>query len=465
MGGIFISYRRQDSSGHTGRLRDNLRGRFGKRVFQDVDGIADGEVFESVIDKALNDCEVALVVIGPSWLTSTDATGRRRLDDVQDWVRVEVRLLLKRGIRVIPVLVGGARMPEAPSLPDDMQALTRRQCRELRDTAWDADVAGLLQRLEEVLNGPAPPPEKSGSFKRWIVPGAIAIMVAGVALWWLLRDSAGSLAPPDAGVNSGTARDPLVVAAEAIGLPGTWRMESFSAIELPEGSATTYEMKAKEGEGVTLVPLDGKDVTMVVKQIKDRAVALTKPDVEGRPFEYMYVFTLSADGKELDNCATIDVADFKNLGPCEWRYHRVLSPSAAKKTRPDVTCEVKSADDEGCIEAARKVGLIGTWGTRSGDVTYRFAVDGKAVRLAATSATGRDARKFAVRSIGADTLVVGSTPFDDETEFDIQQTYAYDLTDDGSQLVRCRERMLLSTRTEESQCTALPRLLVRDSGK
>ena len=128
------------------------------------------------------------------------------------------------------------------------------------------------------------------------------------------------------------------------------------------------------------------------------------------------------------------------------------------------SCRSKLTAD--CIRyGARKVGLIGTWGTRSGDVTYRFAVDGKAIRLAATSATGRDARKFAVRSIDRDTLIVGSTPFDNDAEFDSQQTYAYDLTDDGSQLVRCRERMLLSTHTEESQCTELPRLLVRDSGK
>jgi hypothetical protein len=111
------------------------------------------------------------------------------------------------------------------------------------------------------------------------------------------------------------------------------------------------------------------------------------------------------------------------------------------------------------------VGLIGTWGTRSGELTYRFAVDGKAIRLAATSATGRDARKLALRSIDGDTLVVGTTPFDDETEFDSGRTYAYDLTDDGSQLVRCRERMMLSTHTEESQCMDLPRLLVRDPGK
>jgi hypothetical protein len=463
MGGIFISYRRQDSSGHTGRLRDNLRARFGKLVFQDVDGIADGEVFESVLDKALKDCEVALVVIGPAWLTSTDAQGKRRLDDPQDWVRVETRLLLQRGIRVIPVLVGGAQMPQAADLPEDMRPLAKRQCRELRDTAWDADVAALTQRLEEVLKVPAPQLAASKDVSnRWIILGTLAFFAIVFGVWLLLRSPSPTESPTVSGNDprTGQTPEPIVVASDAIGLPGTWRIERFSGVEDPDATATTYELKAKPGEGVKLVPLDGMDTTMIVKQIKDRAVTLTRPEVNGQPFQYMYVFMLSPDAAKLDNCATIAVADFQNLGPCEWRYHRV-APGAGTKTRADVSCSVQSADDDGCVAAAEKVGLIGTWGTGADGAAYRFVVDGKAVRLSAASASGADARKLAVKSIEGDTLTIATTPFAGSTDFDPQQTYAYDLTDDGSRLVHCRSLMLLSSHTEQSQCTDLPTFLVR----
>ena len=76
MPGIFISYRRADSDGWTGRLRDTLRARFGKRVFHDVDNIPDGEIFSDVIDRALQECEVALIIIGPNWATARDERGQ-----------------------------------------------------------------------------------------------------------------------------------------------------------------------------------------------------------------------------------------------------------------------------------------------------------------------------------------------------------------------------------------------------
>jgi hypothetical protein len=152
MGGIFISYRREDASGHTGRLRDHLQTRFGSLVFQDVYNIPDGENFDNVLSKALEACDVALIVIGRRWLSATDSQGRRRLDDPNDWVRVETRQLLQRNIRVIPVLVGGATMPQSHELPADVEGLAKRQAREVRDTAWEADVRALVQRLSQIVH-------------------------------------------------------------------------------------------------------------------------------------------------------------------------------------------------------------------------------------------------------------------------------------------------------------------------
>ena len=73
MAEIFISYRRDDTGGHAGRLRDHLRAKFGDLVFQDVDNIPDGAVFETVLASALSSAKVGVVVIGPHWLTTADS--------------------------------------------------------------------------------------------------------------------------------------------------------------------------------------------------------------------------------------------------------------------------------------------------------------------------------------------------------------------------------------------------------
>lgn len=106
MSGIFISYRRDDSAGHAGRLYDRLEREFPElRVFMDVERIAAGEDFTRVIDTTLRACEVCLVVIGTRWLATADKFGRRRLDQPDDWVRLEIAAALTRGVRVIPLLV------------------------------------------------------------------------------------------------------------------------------------------------------------------------------------------------------------------------------------------------------------------------------------------------------------------------------------------------------------------------
>jgi TIR domain-containing protein len=84
-GGVFISYRRQESSGLAGRLYDRLAARFGDdQVFMDVDAIAPGLDFTEVLADAVSTCEVLLAIIGPRWLNATDEEGRPRLDDPND---------------------------------------------------------------------------------------------------------------------------------------------------------------------------------------------------------------------------------------------------------------------------------------------------------------------------------------------------------------------------------------------
>lgn len=152
MKGVFISYRRVDAAGHAGRLFDRLAAHFGKdAVFMDVEGIEAGVDFVDVIEQAVGGCAALLAVIGRSWLTCVDEQGRRRLDDPQDFIRLEIGSALARKVRVVPVLVEGALMPPLESLPEDLRPLARRQAVELRDSRWASDVEALIAVLERIL--------------------------------------------------------------------------------------------------------------------------------------------------------------------------------------------------------------------------------------------------------------------------------------------------------------------------
>ncbi|HEX8071631.1 MAG TPA: toll/interleukin-1 receptor domain-containing protein [Pyrinomonadaceae bacterium] len=116
--GIFISYRRDDTAGHAGRLYDGLSARFGDDlIFMDIDQLEPGEDFVQVIEEAVGSCEILIALIGRSWLTNYDAAGRR-LDNPNDFVRLEIATALARNIRVIPILVQGAQMPRPEDLPE-----------------------------------------------------------------------------------------------------------------------------------------------------------------------------------------------------------------------------------------------------------------------------------------------------------------------------------------------------------
>jgi hypothetical protein len=121
MAGIFISYRRSDTGAVCGRIADSLRAVFGNDVvFRDVSDIPGGIDFRRSLNAALDRSAVVIALIGPKWATVTDATGRRRLFDPNDFVRAEIQVALDRNMRIFPVLVQGARMPEVADLPAEI---------------------------------------------------------------------------------------------------------------------------------------------------------------------------------------------------------------------------------------------------------------------------------------------------------------------------------------------------------
>lgn len=156
MARLFISYRRKDSSGYAQTLHEDLLQAFpGMEVFRDLESIAAGDDFVDAIERELDRCNVVLVLVGPHWLSMTDAQGKRRLDNPNDPVRMEIaRALKRRGVRVIPVLVGGATMPDAAELPDDLSALGRRNAHEMTDKRWQYDFGELCGVLEKLPGMP-----------------------------------------------------------------------------------------------------------------------------------------------------------------------------------------------------------------------------------------------------------------------------------------------------------------------
>lgn len=183
--GVFISYRRSETSGYAGRLYDALAERFGaERVFMDVTMEA-GVDYTVLIGDAIGSCGALIALIGAQWLTVTDERGNRRIDDPADLHRVEIESALDRDVRVFPALVQGARMPAVEELPESLWSLGRRQAVELSDGRWDYDVSRLTAVLERVLSTEAGPGEGIVARARRRVRRAIAgVRRAGMTHPW-----------------------------------------------------------------------------------------------------------------------------------------------------------------------------------------------------------------------------------------------------------------------------------------
>jgi hypothetical protein len=151
---VFLSYRREDSRADAGRMYDRLSAHFGAdHVFMDVDDIAAGDNFVARLTHTLGQCDVLLLVIGPRWLSVADAQGRPRLAAPEDFVRLEAQSALERGIPLIPILVGGARMPERGELPAPLAGVVLRQALEISDERFHDDVDRLIAAIERRTAG------------------------------------------------------------------------------------------------------------------------------------------------------------------------------------------------------------------------------------------------------------------------------------------------------------------------
>ncbi|MBV9391985.1 MAG: TIR domain-containing protein [Verrucomicrobia bacterium] len=152
MANIFISYRRDDAEGFAGRIYDQLSAHFSPdKVFMDTDTITIGDSFPETIQRQLQRCDALIAVIGRRWLDICTADGTKRLFDSKDWVRHEIATALQKNILVVPVLVGGAHLPKASELPQDIEALTLRQAWEIGSQGFQQKVTQMIVLLEKAI--------------------------------------------------------------------------------------------------------------------------------------------------------------------------------------------------------------------------------------------------------------------------------------------------------------------------
>ena len=198
---IFISYRREDSPEAAGRIYDRLKSHFGeKQVFFDIDSIPPGIDFREYISESVSKCDVLIVIIGERWFARDD-NGVSRLENPSDFVRIEIEAALKRGIPVIPVPVGRAKLPAEAELPSNIKDLHYRNASEVRSgTSFEGHIQRLIDGIENSTKEVLTPYKledvkvreekhsgrrKSGKWK--VLLGIVLISIAVFAVWSLYQ--------------------------------------------------------------------------------------------------------------------------------------------------------------------------------------------------------------------------------------------------------------------------------------
>jgi hypothetical protein len=148
---IFICYRRGDSAGYTRAIEDRIKRDLGDVLFVDVDAVPLGVNFVKFLREEVARCAVLLAVIGDRWLDARDEDGTRRLDNPNDFVRVEIGAALRRNIPVIPILLDGVKIPRANQLPNDLEELAVRNALDVRHASFHNDMNKLVRELKRQL--------------------------------------------------------------------------------------------------------------------------------------------------------------------------------------------------------------------------------------------------------------------------------------------------------------------------
>lgn len=265
---LFISYRVQDTSADTGRLVDSLKQVFyDDQIFMDIEKLEPGVDFTKALAKSLETCDVLFAVIGPEWV-GEDKDGRPRIMRSDDWVRLELETALQRGIRLIPVLMRNATLPEMTDIPESLYPLLNRQTYEISNKRWKYDTDQLIQFLIQIGFEPRkqemPVKPQGTDLSKWLIFGlfGLAVIVMGV-LWFDAGDKkqADKIEIYDPGTRPGVDSnsvehdDPPVSPQKPTAAPvvveGAWYdAANFYTMYITQ-SANTLDLKSINAAGVT----------------------------------------------------------------------------------------------------------------------------------------------------------------------------------------------------------------------
>jgi hypothetical protein len=141
---IYLSYRRSDSFAAR-YLASALSSE--ASVFMDVDSILPGDEYANVINRAISDSDIVVVVIGPNWLSDNDSGGNRRLNNPDDFVRREIEFAISKNKHLLPILIDTA-MPSVDELPPSLEPLVLRHAFALR---MGPDIQSDIDRLRKAV--------------------------------------------------------------------------------------------------------------------------------------------------------------------------------------------------------------------------------------------------------------------------------------------------------------------------
>ena len=314
MGSIFISYRRDDSEGQAGRLYDDLVAVFGSdSVFIDVAALQPGRDFRTAIDQSLSSCGVFLSVIGKTWLTAADTSGRRRLDDPADFVRIETAAVLRRDIPVIPVLVQGATAPKPDHLPDDLKNLAYRNAMELTHPRWESDVQLLIQAVRPYVSRPnAGPgsevlrPGKKLITLKYLLLAAGVLLVLGIVFYlWPGKEANGPPARGSTEMNT-FPTSPGFVASETtkrtpekpVGPSGRESTEMNASPTSPGSVAPETTKRTPEKIAI-------QEPNAPVDVVEDFSLAAEQEPLANNPRRYTFTLSLNAPGGIIGDIARV----------------------------------------------------------------------------------------------------------------------------------------------------------------
>jgi len=325
---IFISYRRVDSAAISRRIYDSLVAVVGKkRVFRDVDTLMKGHDFRAEIETYLIQSDVALIIIGTEWLKIRDAeTGERRLDNVEDFVRLEVDMALRHCDLVIPVLVNGARMPSETELPVRLASLAFNNAVMIRTDHYEDDFQILLDSIGIRRRVP----------RTTLLGGAIFALVVLASLFLAFLPQAGAAATmPGAEVIQLQTEPTIPIippTATATIQPTASPTPTYTATSPPPTSTPTpqqtgqiafasdrdgdfeiYVMDVETGEIVQLTNTSRRDWFPSWSPDGSRIAYVSEPEGGGN----RQIYVMNADGSNQQNLSLVersgDVIDF---APC-----------------------------------------------------------------------------------------------------------------------------------------------------